>query len=206
MPHNFHKTIDTDTDYFTQSSVVASWLETVSSVWRFSEEAIPLTQLTRNLTSEGRKILGTKLCFRDDQNLDNFTNLSGLPKKESLNDITLASLPVARGLKSNNYWSCEEKVAINLKGDKMSPKFLKLRKNKKSDGELIFTDWCCSDLVADSVNTLFQSATQIPKSLLATTSVKFDLELDEVKEAFINFPDVLNNYSLTQDSSSEDSD
>jgi len=204
-PSNFSKSINPETDYFTQSAIVASWYETVSSAWRYSDNGIPLSTLAQNLTSGGRKILGTKLCFRDDQTSSNFTNLSGLNPTESLQDITLASLPVARGLKSNNYWSCEEKLKINIKGDKCSPRFLKSRK-KKGDGEVVFSDWCCSNLVADKVNELFECARQTPKSILATTSVKFDLEIDEIKEAFLNFADVLENYELQKEDTSSESD
>lgn len=212
-PANFYDKFDSRESMYHSSSVIAAYLETITTPFRCSDisRRIRASDIAQSLTSGHRRMfLDSKLCFRNDQSIDNFCSVSGLDIRKSMSELSYTSMPVARGTQTSQdaYFSITDKVYLDAKFNHFAPKMLKTKKNKsKSAGEVVYTDWCCSKSIGTEMRNLFAFTKQIPKYVLANLAVKYDLEMDEVSEAFIGFEDVLDEYEKHKvDSSDESSD
>ena len=212
-PVNFYEKFDSQESLYHGSSVLACYLETITTPFRTSDlnKRIKASDIAQSLTNGHRRMfLDSKLCFRNDQSVDNFCSVSGLDIKSCINDLSYASMPVARGTNTNPeaYYSNTEKVYIDAKFNHFAPKMLKNKKSKSKNagGEVVYADWCCSKTVGHEIRNLFTFTKRIPKYVLANLAVKFDLEMDEINEAFIGFEDVLDEYDRLEEVSSDESD
>lgn len=216
-PSNFYDKYSSNmhSSLYHSSAVVASYLETITTPYRNADlhKRIKASDIARSLTSSHQRMfLDSKLCFRNDQVLENFCSVSGLNIKSCMEDQSYTSIPIARGVSCSPdaYYSVTEKIYMtpDYRYNHFAPKMLKTKKAKsrsKDPGEVVYTDWCCSKTMGEEIRNLFQFTKKIPKHVLASLQVKYDLELDEINEAFIGFEDVLDNYERVK-KPGEDSD
>lgn len=218
-PANFYEKYSSQmhSSLYHSSAVVAAYLETITTPYRNADlqRRIKASDIARSLTSSHQRMfLDTKLCFRNDQDIKNFCSVSGLNINTCMQDQSYTSIPIARGVSCSPdaYYSNTEKVYItpDMHYNHFAPKMLKTKKGKgrnKDPGEVVYTDWCCSRTMGEQVRELFNFTKKIPKGVLANLQVKYDLELDEINEAFLGFDDVLDNYERergNEDTSSDD--
>lgn len=213
-PSNFNGEFITDKSEYYESSIMACYLENISTPWRTADytKKMRASDITRMLTSSRRRMyLDTKICFRDDQVLSNFASLSGQDLQKIMNEDSYASLPVARGTDAQGYYSNIEKQCFDPRTNHFFPRFLKA-KNKSSRhkpdrySEVVYTDWCCSSSIGKKVRHTFTRAKSIPKGVLAALNIKYDLEFDEISEAFVGFDDVLDDYDAESDNDDDSDD
>jgi len=215
IPKNFYDKFNPIESDYNSSSILACYLETITTPFRCSEreKIMRVSDIAHRLTSGKRRMfLDSKLCFRNDQVLENFMSVSGLDINTVMKDVSYSSLPVARGCNTSPdaYYSNLEKLYLNNKYNHFCPKILKTKKNKSktkiNNGEVTYADWCCNKSAGNNIRELFNFVKKIPKSVLASLSIKNDFELDEINEYFIGFEDVLDDYERIEDSSDESSD
>lgn len=211
-PANFSGEFDSEKSEYHDASMLACYLENISTPWRTAnhQKRMRAGDITRMLTGSRRRMfLDTKMAFRDDQVAENFASLSGQNIKQVMSEDSYASLPVCRGAVSEGYYSNIEKMSFDPRLNHFFPRFLKA-KNKSSRhkpdrySETVFTDWCSTKSAGMKVRDTFNKARKIPGGILAGLSIKYDLEIDEIKESFYGFDDVLDDYEF--DDERDDSD
>lgn len=212
-PSNFYEKFDPQESDYHSTATLACYLEAISSPYRTCDTTkfMRASDIVQRLTSSRRRIfLDTKMAFRDDQISSHFCSLSGLNISSVLKDTSYSSLPVARGVSTSPdaYWCNTDKVILDPKHNHFFPKILKNKSKKsrnKTSGEVIYADWCANKSIGTHVRSLFDMAKTTPKYILANISVKYEIELDELNEAFVGFYDVLDNYE-DESVESEESD
>lgn len=166
QPVNFHDKFNTEDSDYHSAAVVACYLETATTPFRTSNihSRLRASDIANSLTANRRRMfLETKLCFRDDQKMENFCSVSGLNIKSCMQELSYSSMPICRGTNTSPeaYYSNTEKVYMDSKNNHFAPKILK-NKNKSGSrsknslgGEVVYTDWCSSRIIGQQMRDLF---------------------------------------------------